>query len=230
MSNKRKHGVCSLKYKLDVLARLDKGESATKLAAEFGIGKATIRDWKKNRSKIEQFISTTSERTLKERKALKVSHHENIDEALYLLFSQEGQKGMPISGPLIQEKAYQLNTLMDGDLAFVASCEDATERTVIEWLSCDIEANQLYTDEEIFYLVQNKPQDDSDLEETDEPENVLVSHSEAANALEIALRYTDKSENVTSTDIMFMRRWQKIASTSRITSLRQTNFFTPKDR
>ncbi|GBN83467.1 hypothetical protein AVEN_209917-1 [Araneus ventricosus] len=111
----------------------------------------------------------------------------------------------------------------------IPGCEDATEHIVTEWLSCDTEANRLYTDEEIF-LVQNKPQDDSDLEETDEPENVLVSHSEAAKALEIALQYIKQSENATSADIMFMRRWHKIASTSRITSLRQTNFFTPKDR
>ncbi|GBL97633.1 hypothetical protein AVEN_49139-1 [Araneus ventricosus] len=69
----------------------------------------------------------------------------------------------------------------------IPGCEDATEHTVTEWLSCYTEANQLYTDEEeIISLVENKPQDDSDLEETDEPGNVLVSHSEAANALEIA--------------------------------------------
>ncbi|GBO34514.1 hypothetical protein AVEN_109750-1, partial [Araneus ventricosus] len=72
-------------------------------------------------------------------------------------------------------------------------CEDA----VTERLSCDTEANQLYTDEEIISLVQNELQDDSDLEETDEPENVLVSHSEAANALEITLRYTEQNVNAT---------------------------------
>ncbi|GBM87463.1 hypothetical protein AVEN_9561-1 [Araneus ventricosus] len=110
------------------------------------------------------------------------------------------------------------------------ACENATEHTVTEWLSCDIAANQLYIDEKIISLVQNKPQDDSDLEETDDPEKVLVSHSEASNALEIALRCIEQSENATSTDILFMRRWHNIASTSRITSLRQTNFFSPKDR
>ncbi|GBM43460.1 hypothetical protein AVEN_74177-1 [Araneus ventricosus] len=68
--------------------------------------------------------------------------------------------------------------------------EDATEHTVTEWLSCDIEANQLYTDEDIISLAQNKPQDNSDLEETDEPENILASHSEAANALEISHKIT----------------------------------------
>ncbi|GBN42542.1 hypothetical protein AVEN_195338-1 [Araneus ventricosus] len=112
---------------------------------------------------------------------------------------------------------------------FAGGCADAIEHTITEWLSCDTEDNQLYADEEIISLVENKPQDDSGLEETDEPENVLVSHSEAANALEIALRYIEKSENATPTDIMFVRRWHNIASTSRITSLCQTNFFTPKD-
>ncbi|GBO33778.1 hypothetical protein AVEN_78957-1 [Araneus ventricosus] len=68
-------------------------------------------------------------------------------------------------------------------------CEDTTEHTITEWLSCDTEANQLYADDEIISSVQNKPQDDSDLEETDEPDNALVSHSEAANALEISLQY-----------------------------------------
>lgn len=43
MSNKRKH-VCSLKDKLDMLAGLDKGKSATKLAVELSIGKRTICD------------------------------------------------------------------------------------------------------------------------------------------------------------------------------------------
>ncbi|GBM82827.1 hypothetical protein AVEN_180915-1 [Araneus ventricosus] len=85
--------------------------------------------------------------------------------------------------------------------AFV--CEDATEHIVTEWLSGDTEANQLYTVEETISLVQNEPQDDSDLEETDEPQNVLVSHSEAANALEIALRYIEQSENTTSTDYVY---------------------------
>ncbi|GBM83774.1 hypothetical protein AVEN_36409-1 [Araneus ventricosus] len=111
----------------------------------------------------------------------------------------------------------------------IPGCEDATEHTVTEWLSCETEADQLYTDEETISLIQNKRQHDSDLEEIDEPENVLVSHS----ALETALRYIEQSENATSTDIMFTRRWHNIASTSRTTSLRQTNmknFFTPEDR
>jgi hypothetical protein len=53
MSKKRKHSSFSLKDKLELLKKIDKGESATKPAFEFGVGKATIIDWKKNRTKTE---------------------------------------------------------------------------------------------------------------------------------------------------------------------------------
>ena len=81
--------------------RLDKGESLMKLAVEFGVGKATISDWKKNCVKIEQFSSATSEKTLKQRHHAKVSVNEEIDEAMFLWFTQERQKGVPISLSLI---------------------------------------------------------------------------------------------------------------------------------
>jgi hypothetical protein len=37
MYKKRKHRSCSLKDKLELLKRIDKGESTTKLALEFGV-------------------------------------------------------------------------------------------------------------------------------------------------------------------------------------------------
>jgi hypothetical protein len=49
MSKKRKHSSCSLENKLELLKRIDKDESATKLASEFGVGKAAVSDWKNNR-------------------------------------------------------------------------------------------------------------------------------------------------------------------------------------
>jgi hypothetical protein len=52
ISKKRKHSSCSLKDKLELLKRIDKGESATKLALKFGVGKAATSDWKKNHSRI----------------------------------------------------------------------------------------------------------------------------------------------------------------------------------
>ncbi|GFW56257.1 retrovirus-related Pol polyprotein from transposon 17.6 [Trichonephila clavipes] len=44
MASKRKHSTLTLKEKLEVLKRLDKGEGVTKLATEFNVGKASVGD------------------------------------------------------------------------------------------------------------------------------------------------------------------------------------------
>ena len=51
-TQKRKHVVCTLQQKLQVLERLDKGESLQKLALESGVGVTTIKDWRKNRKEM----------------------------------------------------------------------------------------------------------------------------------------------------------------------------------
>lgn len=48
MSGKRKRVVLSLGDKVKILKRLKNGEAGTKLAVEFGVGKSTISDIKKN--------------------------------------------------------------------------------------------------------------------------------------------------------------------------------------
>ena len=49
---KKHKRVLSLENKLSMLDRLAKGEKATKVASEFGIGKSTVTDLKKNESRI----------------------------------------------------------------------------------------------------------------------------------------------------------------------------------
>ncbi|GFS52135.1 jerky protein homolog-like [Trichonephila clavipes] len=71
MASKRKHSTLTLKDKLEVLKRLDKGEGVTKLATEFNVGKATICDWRKNRRKLEQYCANSSGETLENRQTAK---------------------------------------------------------------------------------------------------------------------------------------------------------------
>ncbi|GFU06603.1 jerky protein homolog-like [Trichonephila clavipes] len=121
MASKRKHSTLTLKDKLEVLKRLDKGEGVTKLATEFNVGKAIICDWRKNRRKLEQYCANSSGETLENRQTAKQSLYDKVDNALHIWFTQERQRGIPLSGPIIQEKAIQLNKLMNGDSSFSAS-------------------------------------------------------------------------------------------------------------
>ena len=47
---KRKHKTLSIKEKLEIIEKLEKGKSGTSLAFEYGVGKATISNFKRQRS------------------------------------------------------------------------------------------------------------------------------------------------------------------------------------
>lgn len=48
MATKRKKVVVSMEQKLEAIKRLDKGETMQKVADDFGVGRVTVGDWKKN--------------------------------------------------------------------------------------------------------------------------------------------------------------------------------------
>lgn len=116
-SQKRKRVCVSLQQKLDVLQRLDRGESLVKLAAELGVGVTTVKDWRKTRKDLESYSMTVeTEDALKNRKMLKKPKLELVDEALWVWFCQERRKGTPLSGPLVKEKAVKLFEKLGGDV------------------------------------------------------------------------------------------------------------------
>lgn len=123
MSGKNKRKFVSVQTKLEAIKRLDKGETIKKLAAEYGVGKVTVGDWRRHRLEIEQFCSQQcSEDTAQTRKSMKKAEYEKTSQALYLWFCQQREKGSPISGPMLQEKAvFYQNTFKDGEEGFTAS-------------------------------------------------------------------------------------------------------------
>lgn len=123
MSAKGKRKFVSIKTKLEALKRLDKGETIKKIAAEYGVGEVTVGDWRRNRDKIEKFASEKcSDKSSNERKSMKKAEYEKTSEALFLWFCQQRNKGCPISGPILQEKALHFrNELQEGEEDFTAS-------------------------------------------------------------------------------------------------------------
>lgn len=57
----------------------------------------------------------------KKRKTMKKATNEALDCALYLWFIQKRSEGIPLSGPIVAEKALQFNTKLNGDASFKAS-------------------------------------------------------------------------------------------------------------
>lgn len=122
MSAKRKRVVLSLSDKLKIVDRLKKGASGSSLAREFGVGNSTITDIKKNSESIIKFACVLdSEEGSLHRKTMKMAENQDLDTAVYTWFVQVRSQGQPISGPLICEKALEMNKKLGGSGDFKAS-------------------------------------------------------------------------------------------------------------
>ncbi|KAG5869351.1 hypothetical protein JTB14_015118 [Gonioctena quinquepunctata] len=103
-TQKRKHKTLTIKEKCDILDRLNRNETFSSLASEYGVGRSTIYDVKKKHEKIKKFVSTTDCGPGK-RQTLKKAEHPEVEEALYMWFLQERNRHAPISGPMLAMKA-----------------------------------------------------------------------------------------------------------------------------
>ncbi|XP_028139627.1 jerky protein homolog-like [Diabrotica virgifera virgifera] len=113
MATKRKNVAVTMEKKLEALGRIDKGESLKTIAASYGVGRSTVSDWKKNRTKIEEFcFKMITKDSLDNRCKANKAKNETLDDALYVWFCAERERGLPVSGPIIQESALKLNKML----------------------------------------------------------------------------------------------------------------------
>lgn len=110
MSSKRKRVVITIKQKLEAVRLVENGSLLRNVAADYGVGISTVSDWVKSKSKLLQHSSK-----IPNRKTMKPAEYEKINEALFLWFTQQRVKGMPLSGPIIQEKAKILAEMLGED-------------------------------------------------------------------------------------------------------------------
>lgn len=98
---KLKRKTLSIEEKAAICTRLESGEANVKIASEFQISHSTVSTVWKNREKIKQAFN---DNVLKA-KRLRISQHEDIETALLQWFKYQRNQGVPINGPILQEKA-----------------------------------------------------------------------------------------------------------------------------
>lgn len=119
-SEKRKRLVLTLPKKIELVKRMEKGESRSKLMAEFGVSSSTLYDLKKQKAKLLAFVASTESPTslLEKRKSLKRPKLDELDRALYLWFTAQRSEGKPVTGPMVILKAKKLKA----DLGIETEC------------------------------------------------------------------------------------------------------------
>ncbi|KAG8563859.1 hypothetical protein GDO81_016221 [Engystomops pustulosus] len=105
-SVKRKHVTLTIPQKLEIIRRLESGESRTSIMEEFNIGSSTIYDIKKRKDQLCSFVaSSETMRGLMKRQTLKQPKLAHLDKVVYQWFSEMRSQGINVTGPMIIEKA-----------------------------------------------------------------------------------------------------------------------------
>lgn len=113
----------TIEKKIEIIGQLKKGVAATVLSERYDVPRTTINDLKKNADNILKFASQmeSMDGRPKQRKTMKKPKNETLESALYLWFTQKRSEGIPLSGPIIAEKAKQFNEKLNGHENFKAS-------------------------------------------------------------------------------------------------------------
>ena len=112
---KRKRRVLCIEGKVAIINHLEIS-SANVIVKRYGVGDSTVSDIKKNHYKILCFAQEMRDMGMsKTAKVMKVGDDEQHDKAVYLWFKQKQMEGVPISGPILCEKAVQLHKKMYGE-------------------------------------------------------------------------------------------------------------------
>ncbi|XP_066021466.1 tigger transposable element-derived protein 4-like [Pocillopora verrucosa] len=108
-SKKRKISLKTLKEKYEAIKKLESGCANKNVAADY-VSPSTLSTRLKSKDKIvKAFEGGTSSKTQK----LKPCGNENLERALYTWFVQIRRQGVPVSGPVLREKALSYAKEMD---------------------------------------------------------------------------------------------------------------------
>ena len=112
---KRKRTVLCIEDKVAIIKQLE-SSSANVIAERYDLGKDTVSDIKKKCDKILRFNQEMRNMGISKKvKVMKVGDDKQHDKAIYLWFKQKWMEGVPISGPILCEKAVQLHKKMYGE-------------------------------------------------------------------------------------------------------------------
>ncbi|XP_017778330.1 PREDICTED: uncharacterized protein LOC108563980 isoform X2 [Nicrophorus vespilloides] len=124
-SQKVKRKTIPLETKILILKRLENGEGSTAVANEFKLGESTIRAIQKRASKINESINSATNESSRRASYSRNIVIERTEQALVFWMKDLTNKGIPIHGDLIREKAREyFNQLKDLEPSSSSSCFD----------------------------------------------------------------------------------------------------------
>jgi len=111
---KRKHVTLSIKDKVTLIKKLESGTSVAKLCEEYGLGKSTVYDIKKQKKELfDFFVDSDTPIAMSQRKIISHAKSDDHDKVMIEWIRQRRSEGVPLSGPLVIEQAKLFHTSMN---------------------------------------------------------------------------------------------------------------------
>lgn len=122
-SVKRKHVSLSIKTKVEILRKIQRGSSVLKMCEEYGVGKSTIYDlMKKKKELLEFFVDSDSPMEMAERKTMHSVKNQDLDKVMIEWFRQRRNENIPLTGPMLMQQA----KIFHKEMNLTNSCEYST--------------------------------------------------------------------------------------------------------
>ena len=97
-TTKRPHKTLSIEKKLEILDQVGKKSYAI-LSEEYGIGRSTIANLRKQEMELRQYRRKMKEMGIRRpAKIMKLGRDEDLEKAIYLWFCQKREQGIQITG------------------------------------------------------------------------------------------------------------------------------------
>ncbi|XP_053145989.1 tigger transposable element-derived protein 1-like [Hemicordylus capensis] len=124
---KRPRKVLPLSEKIKLLDMLARGDSVASVGRHYGINESTVRSIKKCEASIRTSVVSGTSQSLKVVFHPREPHMERMEKALSLWIEDQTQKNVPLSGPVIREKALQLYRRFAAESGQAAATPGGTE-------------------------------------------------------------------------------------------------------
>ena len=117
-AKKRKRVQLTIENKIKVCEMEKKNVLKSVIMSQFSTGKSTLNEilrseqFKKFKAEKEELGLTGAARTAKK---VRGGCFDKLDSALYIWFRQEREKGCPVTGPILLEKASEFHQLIYGE-------------------------------------------------------------------------------------------------------------------
>lgn len=112
MENKRKYNQVNLKDRCKALKELNNGKSVRQISAMYNVSIGTVSNWLKNKEKLIQ-REKNNESVNSSRNSRISGNSAILDERIYNWFSAARSRNIPVSGPILQEKAKMVSGILN---------------------------------------------------------------------------------------------------------------------